>query len=75
MTTFLNSKGNPDPAAKSKLSKEMKISYPSAIGELIYAMTTCCPDIAYATICAAQYSYSTNPHTIHYHGVRHILKY
>ena len=73
MTSFLNSKGDPDPAAQSKLSKEMKISYRSAIGELIYAMTTCRPDIAYATVRAAQYS--TSPAAIHYHGVRHILKY
>ena len=51
----------------------MKISYRSAIGELIYAMTTCCPDIAYATVRASQYS--TRPHAIQYHGVRHILKY
>ena len=73
MTSFLNSKGDPDPSAQSKLSKEMKISYRSAIGELIYAMTTCRPDIAYATVRAAQYS--TSPAAIHYHGVRHILKY
>ena len=73
MTTFLNAKGNPDPAEQSKLSKAMKISYRSAIGELIYAMTTCRPDISYATVRAAQYS--SNPHDIHYHGLRHILKY
>ena len=51
----------------------MKISYCSAIGELIYAMTNCCPDIAYATVQASQYS--TRPHAIQYHGVCHILKY
>ena len=51
----------------------MKIPYRSAIGELIYAMTTCRPDIAYATVRAAQYS--TNPAAIYYHGVRHIRKY
>jgi hypothetical protein len=73
MTSFLNAKGDPDPTVQSKLSKEMKISYRSAIGELIYAMTTCRPDISYATVRASQYS--VNPHAIHYHGVRHILKY
>ena len=73
MTSFLNSKGNSDPKIQGELKKSMKISYPSAIGELIYAMTTCCPDIAYATVCASQYS--TRPHAIQYHGVCHILKY
>ena len=73
MTSFLNSIGNSDPKIQGELKKSMKISYPSAIGELIYTMTTCCPDIAYATVRASQYS--TRPHAIQYHGVCHILKY
>ena len=73
MTSFLNSKGNSDPKIQGELKKSMKISYPSAIGELIYAMTNCCPKIAYATVRASQYS--TRPHAIQYHGVCHILKH
>ena len=73
LTLFLNAIGDSDPKIKRDLKISMKISYCSAIGELIYAMTTCCPDIAYATVQASQYS--TRPHAIQYHGVRHILKY
>jgi hypothetical protein len=51
----------------------MKLSYRSAIGELIWAMTTCQPDIAYNTVCVSQYS--CTPHALHYHGIKHILKY
>ena len=68
LTSFL-----PDPKVQGNLEKSMKISYRSAIGELIYAMTTCRPDIAYTTVRASQYS--TRPHAIQYHGARHISKY
>jgi hypothetical protein len=36
-------------------------------------MTTCQPNISYATVHALQYS--CTPHALHYHGVKHILKY
>jgi hypothetical protein len=73
MTSFLNAIGDSDQKIQEELEKTMKILYGSAIGELIYAMTTCRPDIAYATVHASQYS--TGPHAIQYHGVCHILKY
>jgi len=43
MTTFLHA--NEDPKMQDELAKSMKIVYKSSIGELIYAMTTCPPDI------------------------------
>jgi len=73
MTLFLNAIGVSDPKIQGELEKTMRILYRSAIGELIYAMTTCRPDIAYATVRASQYS--TRPHAIQYHGVRHIIRY
>ncbi len=73
LTLFLNRKGNPDPQSQAQLAQSMKFSYHSAIGELIWAMTTCRPDISYATVCASQYS--SSPHALHYHSVKHILKY
>ena len=36
-------------------------------------MVTCCPDLSYATVRSSQYS--ACPAEIHYHGVKHILKY
>jgi hypothetical protein len=36
-------------------------------------MTTCRPDILYATVRASQYS--CTPGALHYHGIKHILKY
>jgi hypothetical protein len=73
LTLFLNAKGTPDPQSQSQLAQSMKFSYRSAIGELIWAMTTCRQNISYATVCASQYSFS--PHALHNHGVKHILKY
>ncbi len=73
LTSFLNAKGDPDPKVQAQLAQSMKLSYCSVIGELIWVMTTCQPDISYATVRASQYS--CTPHALHYHGVKHILKY
>ena len=51
----------------------MSFKYRSAIGELIYALVICRPDLSYAVVCSAQHSVA--PHDIHFHGVCHILKY
>ena len=73
MTSFLSAKGDPDEKAQANLAKKMGFGYRSGIGELIYAMITCRPDLSYATVAAAQNS--ACPAEIHYHGVRNILKY
>ncbi len=51
----------------------MKLSYCSGVGELIWAMTTCRPDLAYAAIKLSQSNHC--PHEHHYHGLCHALKY
>jgi hypothetical protein len=51
----------------------MGFGYCSGIGELIYAMVTCPPDISYTVVHSAQSSVC--PTEIHYHVVKHILKY
>jgi len=53
MTSFLNSMKDSDPQIQGEIKKSMKISYRSAIDKLIYAMTTCRPNIAYATVRAS----------------------
>ena len=51
----------------------MNLSYGSGVGELIWAMTACCPGLAYASV---KWSQSNGcPHEHHYHGLRHALKY
>ena len=65
--------GNPDPKHQSKLAKEMQLGYRSGVGELIWAMTTCRPDLAFASIKLSQSN--SCPHELHYHGLKHALKY
>jgi hypothetical protein len=50
------------------LEKEMGFSYRAAIGELIYALVTCRPDISFASIKLSQYS--MNPARCHYIAVK-----
>ena len=65
--------GTPDMKYQRQMEAELKISYRSAIGEIIWAMTTCRPDVSHAAVKCSQFS--SCPHKLHYHGVRHILKY
>jgi hypothetical protein len=65
--------GDPDRKQQEILAKTMGFGYRSGIGELIYALVTCRPDISYAVVCCAQNSVC--PAEIHYHAVKHILKY
>jgi hypothetical protein len=70
---YLLATGDPDHALQDKLAKEMGFGYQLGIGELIYAMVSCRPDISYAVMGCAQSSVC--PHKIHYHAFKHILKY
>jgi hypothetical protein len=42
--------GDPDNALQDKLAKEMGFGSQSGIGEHIYMMVTCHPDISYAVV-------------------------
>ena len=70
---FLSTAGDPDAKVQEALAKKMGFRYRSGIGELIYAMITCRPDLSYGVVRASQFS--VNPAEIHYNGVRHMLKY
>ena len=65
--------GDPDPDVQKKLSKSMQLIYQCGAGELIWAMTTTRPDLAYASVKLSQANCC--PHEHHYHGVKHALKY
>ncbi len=53
------------------LAKEMKLNYHGGVGSLIWAMTTCHPDLAYASVKMSQSN--LYPHEHHYHGLPHAL--
>jgi hypothetical protein len=57
--------GNPDKKVQSNLAKTMQQSYQSGVGKLIWAMTTCGPNLAYTSIKLSQSN--TCPHKLHYH--------
>jgi hypothetical protein len=61
------------PQAQIRLQKEMQINYRQAIGELIYALVTCRPDISFPLIKLSQYS--TNPAREHYEAIKNIFYY
>jgi hypothetical protein len=58
---------------RTKLQLKMNFNYRQAIGELIYAMVTCRPDISYPLIKLSQYS--QNPAEVHYEAVIQIFRY
>jgi hypothetical protein len=58
---------NPDPIAQQNLKKKMGFSYRSGIGQLVYAMVCCCPDLSFATVKLSQHN--TCPGKVHFEGV------
>lgn len=73
MKNFQNTSGDPDEKVQEQLKNDFKFGYRSGIGELIYAMVTCRPDISTAVVQCAQHSVC--PSKYHYHAVRHAIKY
>ncbi len=65
--------GNPNPKAQASLAKSMQLNYHSGVGELIWAMKTCQPDLVYASVKLLQSN--SCPHELHFHGLKHTLKF
>ncbi|KAL7488575.1 hypothetical protein ACHAW6_014165 [Cyclotella cf. meneghiniana] len=59
-----STEGDPSVAAQAQLEKQMGIKYRKAIGQLIWPMTTCRPNLAQATVKLAQHSAA--PAEVHY---------
>ena len=55
------------------LQRKMGFNYRQAVGELLYALVTCRPDISFPVIKLSQYS--NDPSEIHYKTVREIFNY
>ncbi len=71
--TFLRAEGDPSDTAQTHLSNKMGLKYRNGVRELIYALVTCSLDISYVVVKCAQCTIA--PHEIHYHPLKHILKY
>ncbi len=67
LKAFGKAEGDPDLRVQAKLKNDFKFGYRNGIGELIYAMVTCRPDISTAVVRCAQVS--ACPAEIHYHAV------
>jgi len=51
----------------------MQIGYRSGVGKLIWAVTTCQPDLAFASVKLSQSN--SCPRELHYHALKHALKF
>jgi hypothetical protein len=65
--------GDPSPKVQAALEKSMGIKYRKAIGELIWPMTTCRPDLSQSVVKCAQAS--ACPAEVHYCAVKSIFRY
>jgi hypothetical protein len=65
--------GDANLKVQAKLAKSMQLTYCSGVGELILAMTTCHTDLSYASVKLSQSN--SCPHKLHYHGLKHALKF
>jgi hypothetical protein len=63
--------GSDDAKELASLEHSMQIKYRGGVGELIWAMTTCRPDIAYTSVKLSQSN--SRPAEIHYHGLKHAI--
>jgi hypothetical protein len=70
---FNKATSNPDVKVQASLAKEMQLSYCAGVGKLIWAMTTCCPDLTFASLKLSQSNSCL--HKIHCHGLKCALKY
>ena len=67
------SKGPENAKEQAELEQRMGFSYRQAIGELLYAMVTCRPDISIAVTKLSQYS--NQPAEIHYKAVKNVFRF
>ena len=70
---FLAATGSSDAKDISRLESDMQIRYRGGVGELIWAMTTCRPDLTYASVKLSQSN--SAPAEIHFHGLKHAIRY
>jgi KUP system potassium uptake protein len=65
--------GPTDPKQQQHLASKMEIKYKAGVGELIWAMTTCRPDISFTSVKLSQSNSAPAEH--HYHGLKHAIRF
>ena len=70
---FNSATGSNDPKVIAKLESSHQLKYHGSVDELIWAMTTCHPDLVFASVKLSQ-SNST-PAEIHFHALKHAIRY
>ena len=65
-------KCDPDQTAQKTLEKKMGFSYQSGIGQLVYPMVWCWPDLSFVTVKLSQYNSCSTK--IQFDGVGHALR-
>ncbi len=65
--------GPSNPKDQQHLATKMDIKYKGGVGKLIWAMTTCRPDISYTSVKLSQSNSAPAEH--HYHGLKHAIRY
>jgi hypothetical protein len=73
LKTFNAAIGPDNPKEHAALKALMQIKYCAGIGELIWAMTTCSPDIAFTSVKLSQSNSRLAEHR--YHGLKHAIGY
>ena len=73
LTELQTTEGPSDDKERKELEHQMGFNYRQAIGELIFAMSTCRVDIASAVIQLAQHA--ANPAACHYKATKHVFAY
>jgi hypothetical protein len=68
-----STEGSSDLKVQAQLEKQMGLKYRCAIGQLIWPMTTCRPDLVQAVVKLAQHSAA--PAEVHYLGVKSVFRY
>jgi hypothetical protein len=65
--------GNPDEKHQAQHAKWIQLTYHAGVGELLWAMTTTQPNLTFTSVKLSQAK--SCPDKIHYHAVKHALKY
>jgi len=65
--------GPSDPKEQTRPAAKMQVNYKAGVGEFIWAMRTCRPDIAFTSVKLLQSNSAPAEH--HYHGLKHAIRY
>ena len=58
---------------QAKLEKDLGFTYRQGIGEILYALVTCRPDVSFATIKLSQFS--AKPAAMHFEALKDLFRY